>query len=45
MKHKLDEYFEEAFELYRRAGKTTDAVRVLIDHMTLQRAEEFAESA
>ena len=33
--HQIPEYFENAFEIYRKANKITDAVKVLIDYMTL----------
>lgn len=44
-RHGLEEYYEDAFELYRRSGKIIEAVQILIKHMTLDRAEQFADSA
>lgn len=39
----LPEFYEDAFEVYRRYDRLTEGIKVLIDYMSLERAEEFAE--
>jgi len=40
----LPQFYEDAFEIYRRFDKLTEGVKVLIKHMSLERAEKFAET-
>lgn len=41
--HGLQEFYEDAFEIYHRHDRLKEGVKVLIDYMSLERAEEFAE--
>ncbi|CAL6082010.1 Clathrin_heavy chain [Hexamita inflata] len=40
----LPQFYEDAFEIYRRFDKLTEGVKVLIKYMTIERAEKFAEN-
>lgn len=39
----MPQFYEDAFEVYRRFDKLTEGVKVLIQYMSLERAEKFAE--
>lgn len=40
----MPQFYEDAFEVYRRFDKLTEGVKVLIQYMSLERAEKFAEA-
>ena len=40
----MPQFYEDAFEIYKRFNKITEGVKVLIEYMSMERAEQFAES-